>query len=89
VEEGWECHDGWSCVLISIVLYFEEVFGRGVSVVGRFVEEIKTGWVTKTEVVCIVWGGSICGDVGTLELREAVLTQPDQTVVVIMNSQII
>jgi len=29
VEEGWECHDGWSCVLIPIVLHFEEVFGRG------------------------------------------------------------
>jgi len=54
VEEAWECNDGWSCVLILIVLYFEEVFGRGVSVVGRFVGQIETGWVTKSEVLCIV-----------------------------------
>jgi len=40
VEEGWECHDGWSYVLILIVLHFEEVFGRGVGVVGKFVGEI-------------------------------------------------
>ena len=65
MEEGWECRDGWSCVLIPIALYFEEVFGEcGGEVCGG-----DRNWLgRKSEVVCIVLVGSICGDVGTLEL---------------------
>ena len=51
MEEGWECRDGWSCVLIPIALYFEEVFGEcGGEVCGG-----DRNWLgRKSEVVCIV-----------------------------------